>query len=72
MLEIQFGNHFFKKLRNKKKRFFRPTDPNIFRNVTGNTHIFLGLRIIPYASIITSETLSHNTKFYIKYLYVFG
>ena len=23
-----------------KKRFSRPTDPNIFRHVTGNTHIF--------------------------------
>ena len=29
-----------KKIKNKKKRFFRPTDPNIFRHVTGNTHIF--------------------------------
>ena len=36
MLEIQFGNHFLK----QKKRFFRPTVPNIFRQVTGNTHIF--------------------------------
>ena len=30
----------------KNKKNFRPTDPNIFRHVSGNTGIFLGLMTI--------------------------
>ena len=33
VLGKKFGHDFFKKKIKKKKRFFRPTDPNIFRHV---------------------------------------
>ena len=65
----------YKKL-TKNKKNFRPTDPNIFRHVSGNTGIFLGLinvyrkfdQNIHYGlRVRITFNLSKKCNFYIKY-----
>ena len=50
----------------KKKIFFRSTDPNSFRHVTGNTHIFWPYIYLSYIQILvyisTTMGLSCNLK----------
>ena len=43
-----------------KKRFSRPTDPNIFRHVTGNRHFFFGLSAV--AAIVCTLLYSNDPR----------
>ena len=41
MIMTSISAEFVKKKKKKKKKNFRPTYPNFFGHVTGNTHAFL-------------------------------
>ena len=60
---IMTFDQFVKKKKKKKKKIFRPTCPNFFGHVTGNTHTFLFGLTVPRQKVFVTPKIDVKCRF---------